>query len=190
MAPSRLALLFAAVVLAPPPSLALALVSEEECAAQGFAVGQVACVAVCGELRRALPAADPAVLACDACCSRSLDLALPKRFPSAVLTINRMAVSSFGGVNEWLEKSASKWAGQVEVVDSYAVTAPVLSFLDDGAEVTTAAGGKKAKGSTSSSSSSRGGNGGEGGEGGVRAAVGAWKIEDIDALLRRKLLVE
>jgi uncharacterized membrane protein YgcG len=188
MAPSLLlALLFAAVVLAPSPSLAL--VSEEECAAQGFAVGQVACVAVCGELRRALPAADPAVLACDACCSRSLDLALPKRFPSAVLTINRMAVSSFGGVNEWLEKSASKWAGQVEVVDSYAVTAPVLSFLDDGAEVTTAAGGKKAKGSASSSSS-RGGNGGEGGEGGVRAAVGAWKIEDIDALLRRKLLVE
>jgi hypothetical protein len=184
------------------------------CASRGYAIGQVACAAVCGEIAKALSSTsssssspDPAVADCYACCSPSLDLALPKRFPSAVLTINRMNLGSFGGVNEWMEKSLSKWdaqgRGQVQVVESFAVAAPILSFLEDGDDAASASasssssssskkgksGGKSAaaaRAADSAAAVSRG-MGGGGGVGGIHVPVGSWKIEHIDALLAKKL---
>lgn len=80
-----------------------------------------------------------------------------------------MRQNNWGGVNEWIEKSAMKWAAEVEVTDD-CTGEPRLIFGADGF---------KPQPKLSS--------GPWVGRGTVEVPVGTWKIEHIDALLKSKL---
>ncbi len=174
---------------APPTPAPPASLLPSQCAAAGFAAGAVSC-ATCAELGKVLGSSDPAVSACGSCCSPAVDAVSSRRFDGATLYVNRAMGGAGGGVGEWLEKSAARWAGRVDVVDSF-VAAPVLVLKDDGS-------GDGGDGGAAA------GDGGAGGQGKGRSrraralgldatgglTVGNWKIEQIDAFLEAKLREE
>jgi len=89
-----------------------------------------------------------------------------------------MMLQQFGGVNEWLEKSASKWQGRVEVQETFN-NYPVLYFRNSEDEVndsTSTSSTKKAKKSRSSNTNN-----------GQYINIGSWQIEHIDNFLKLKL---
>lgn len=105
-----------------------------------------------------------------------------------------MMLQQFGGVNEWLEKSASKWQGRVEIQDTFN-NAPLLYFRNSEDEVNDASSSSSSSSSSStkktttgkktkSSKSTR-----EDGSNQQQQYVniGSWQIEHIDNFLTLKL---
>lgn len=103
------------------------------------------------------------------------------------LQINRMGVEQHGGVKEWLDKSATKFADRVEIVESFVSTPTLVLKTDDDADENdgaTTSKGKKAKAKKSRGSGFDNLFGvGEG----SAINIGSWKIEHIDAFLVSKL---
>lgn len=105
-----------AATLAIVVALARAL-TPGECAARGFAAGDLACGA-CAHVRKALGEESAAFADCAACCSTTLDWRAPRRYDTAVLQLGRASASQFHGANEFLEKGGeAEFAPELSVWD-------------------------------------------------------------------------
>lgn len=164
-----------------------------KCAELGFQAGRLPC-STCSDLSEALGAADALAAECASCCSTTLDFNSARRYDGGALHVCVEHASTWGGINEWLEKSAKKWEERgVAVVDD-CEGEPFLSLTDEGeAEAGTAP--AKAKGRAALASLFGGGAAARkarspaASSGSASMPVGTWKVEQVDAFLRQKLVV-
>ena len=158
------------------------MITFSKCAAKGFSVGDTPCSSC-----KAPPSVvDASSVSCWSCCTASLDWTSPKKYDTATLRVCYFvlrtalivwmvsyipllfayplqlathAVEQWGGVKEFLEKSASKF--NTLTVKNDPSSPPVLTLNDDSDSDENA--------------------------GGISISVASFKIEHIESLLKAKL---
>ena len=104
------------------------LTTLSKCAEKGFKPGDLAC-STCTKLEHTIRSlgtneadseAAKVVEDCKACCTATLDNVSPTKFAKAELKLCRFTLSSYGGVNEFTEKS--RWKDAIEITDSIGET--------------------------------------------------------------------
>jgi hypothetical protein len=150
----------AAATLVSPASAASALLPSQ-CAAAGFTVGEVACSTCEAMAKAALPAT--LVADCKSCCTPALDFLDGRQYDAAVLHVCHTRLSSYGGVNEFIEKGGPERYPALRVVDLPG-SLPTLKF-----------GGEEDEALKTMQSSA------------LSVVISNWKTEQIAALLDRKL---
>jgi hypothetical protein len=138
-----------------------------ECARNGFIVGQLACTTC--QLLHSHGLVDAAA-ECGQCCSATLDHVSGRRYETAILQLCRTRVANYGGVNEFLEKSAGAYP-ELDVVDMPGAMPALILGGDEGLDAGEA-------------EADKGGNGGRAAE---RVVIANWKTEQISAFLNARL---